>query len=102
MADGSITVDASSDQAVSPRIKMIPGGAADDPGVRLFCDESRDLSETVIFPVTAHQRHGIEDLRMVRFVDDDGIATYLGTYTAFSGGDVREESCGRPTSRRST
>jgi predicted GH43/DUF377 family glycosyl hydrolase len=90
-ADGAITVDAPSDKAVSPRIKMIPGGAADDPGVRLFCEESRDLSETVIFPVTAHQRHGIEDLRLVRFVDDDGSATYLGTYTAFSGDGAREE-----------
>ena len=26
-----------------------------------------------------------------RFVDDDGNATYLGTYTAFSGDDLREE-----------
>jgi predicted GH43/DUF377 family glycosyl hydrolase len=91
MADGSITVDAPSIQAVPPRIKLIPGGNPDDPGVRLFCEESRDLSETVIFPVTDHQRHGIEDLRLVRFVDDDGNATYLGTYTAFSGDDIREE-----------
>ena len=69
-AEGSVTVDPASQQAVSPRIKLIPGGAPDDPGVRLFCEDSRDLSETVIFPVTARQRHGIEDLRLVRFVDD--------------------------------
>ena len=91
LADDSVIVDAPSKRAVSPRIKTIPGGAPDDPGVRLFCDESHDLSETVIFPVTAYQRHGIEDLRLVRFVDDDGNATYLGTYTAFSGDDLREE-----------
>jgi len=91
LADGSVQVDAPSAQAVSPRIKMIPGGAPDDPGVRLFCDESRDLSETVIFPITDHQRHGIEDLRLVRFVDDDGNVTFLGTYTAFSGSAIREE-----------
>ena len=90
-ADGSVTVDAPSKQAVSPRIKSIPGGNPDDPGVRLFCEASHDLSETVIFPVTDHQRHGIEDLRLVRFVDDDGNVTYLGTYTAFSGSDIREE-----------
>jgi len=90
-ADGTITVDPASTHAVSPRIKPIPGGAPDDPGVRLFCEESRDLSETVIFPITDRQRHGIEDLRLVRFVDDDGNVTYLGTYTAFSGSDVREE-----------
>lgn len=91
MADGSVVVDAPSARAVSPRITTIPGGAPDDPGIRLFCQESHDVSETVIFPVTAHQRHGIEDLRLVRFVDDDGNVTYLGTYTAFSGSDVREE-----------
>jgi predicted GH43/DUF377 family glycosyl hydrolase len=90
-ADGAVVIDTPSQRAVSPRIKPIPGGAPDDPGVRLFCEASHDLSETVIFPVTDHQRHGIEDLRLVRFIDDDGNATYLGTYTAFSGSDIREE-----------
>jgi predicted GH43/DUF377 family glycosyl hydrolase len=90
-ADNAITIDPASKRAVSPRIKLIPGGAPDDPGVRLFCEDSHDLSETVIFPVTDRQRHGIEDLRLVRFIDDDGNATYLGTYTAFSGSDSREE-----------
>lgn len=88
---GELTVDPASSQAISPRIETIPGGAVDDPGVRLFCEESRDLSEIVIFPTTYRQRHGIEDLRLVRFVDDDGNATYLGTYTAFSGEGIREE-----------
>ncbi len=88
---GSLTIDRPSVQAISPRIKAIPGGAADDPGVRLLCEEAHDLSEVVIFPVTPAQRHGIEDLRLVRFVDDDGVATYLGTYTAFSGGGIRQE-----------
>lgn len=91
LADGSVVVDPASQWAVSPRIKSIPGGNPGDPGVRLFCEGSHDLSETVIFPVTDRQRHGLEDLRMVRFVDDDGDVTYLGTYTAFSGSDIREE-----------
>jgi predicted GH43/DUF377 family glycosyl hydrolase len=42
-------------------------------------------AETVIFPATAHERNGIEDLRLVRFTDDDGLSTYYGTYTAFDG-----------------
>lgn len=88
---GALAIDQPSDQAICPRIKAIPGGAADDPGVRLFCEEARDPSEIVLFPVTPAQRHGIEDLRLVRFVDDDGNATYLGTYTAFSGGAIRQE-----------
>ena len=90
-ADGTIAMDPASRYAISPRIEMIPDGDPGDPGVRLFCGESHDLSEIVIFPITFRQRHGIEDLRLVRFVDDEGHATYLGTYTAFSGEEIREE-----------
>jgi predicted GH43/DUF377 family glycosyl hydrolase len=44
-----------------------------------------EASEVVIFPQTSSESHGIEDLRMVRFVDDDGTITYYGTCTAFDG-----------------
>lgn len=44
-----------------------------------------DASEVVIFPQTSNESHGIEDLRMVRFVDDNGAVTYYGTCTAFDG-----------------
>jgi predicted GH43/DUF377 family glycosyl hydrolase len=44
-----------------------------------------DASEVVIFPQTSSDSHGIEDLRMVRFVDDDGSVTYYGTCTAYDG-----------------
>lgn len=90
-SEGTIVMDPASPQAISPRIEMIPGGEPGDPGVRLSCEESRNLSEIVIFPITHKQRHGIEDLRLVRFVDDDGNATFLGTYTAFSGEEIRSE-----------
>jgi predicted GH43/DUF377 family glycosyl hydrolase len=90
-ADGTVAVDAPGLQAVAPRIESIPGGAPDDPGVRLLCEDSRDLSEVVIFPMTLNQRHGIEDVRLVRFVDDDANVTYFGTYTAFSGQAIRQE-----------
>jgi predicted GH43/DUF377 family glycosyl hydrolase len=90
-ADGKLTIDPPSPWAVSPQIEYVPGGAADDPGLRLFCGEHDDLSQLVIFPVTYRQRHGIEDLRLVRFTDDDGHSTYLGTYTAFSGEAIRQE-----------
>ncbi len=42
-------------------------------------------AETVIFPATSHESRGMEDLRLVQFVDDDGEVTYYGTYTAFDG-----------------
>ena len=41
-------------------------------------------SETVIFPATEYESQGMEDLRLVRFVDDDEV-TYYGTYTAVDG-----------------
>ena len=44
-----------------------------------------EASEIVIFPQTSNDSHGIEDLRMVRFIEDDGSATYYGTCTAFDG-----------------
>lgn len=44
-----------------------------------------DASEIVIFPQNDNESRGIEDLRMVRFMDDDGSVTYFGTYTAFNG-----------------
>ncbi len=45
-------------------------------------------SETVIFPATPHEARGMEDVRMVRFEDDDGRVRYYGTYTAFDGFQV--------------
>ena len=45
----------------------------------------RKMSERAIFPVSENESMGIEDLRMVRFVDDDGSVTYFGTYTAYNG-----------------
>ncbi|HEX3359303.1 MAG TPA: glycoside hydrolase family 130 protein [Tepidisphaeraceae bacterium] len=47
--------------------------------------EEANLSELVIFPMSEDESHGIEDLRMVRFIEDDGTASYYGTYTAYNG-----------------
>lgn len=43
------------------------------------------ISERVIFPVTRTEKNGIEDARFVRFIEDDGSATYIATYTAYDG-----------------
>jgi predicted GH43/DUF377 family glycosyl hydrolase len=90
-ADGTVAMAPASAQAISPRIEPIPDGTPTDPGARLFCEEAQDMSEIVIFPITLPQRHGIEDLRLLRFASDDGHATFFGTYTAFSGQDIRSE-----------
>ncbi|WP_256731233.1 glycoside hydrolase family 130 protein [Sphingomonas sp. dw_22] len=84
-------VNPASPWAISPTIEHIPGGAADDPGLRLVYAGCQDLSQVVIFPISFHQRHGIEDLRLVRFTEEDGHSVYLGTYTAFGGDTVRQE-----------
>lgn len=89
--NGAITIDPPSHRAISPRIEYIRDGNPNDPGVRLLFEDSHDLSEIVIFPVTPSQRHGIEDVRLVRFIDDDDNVTYFGTYTAFSGQNIRQE-----------
>ena len=48
------------------------------------------LSGTVIFPYTAQQRNGLEDLRLVAMHDDEG-PVWMGTYTAYSGHDIASE-----------
>src|SRR5690606_7862732 len=90
-AAGELRLDEPVRWPVSPMIESIPGGAPDDPGARLYFGEHQDLSQLVIFPVTYRQRGGLEDLRLVRFTEEDGHAVYLGTYTAFSGESVRQE-----------
>ncbi|MEZ6120028.1 MAG: hypothetical protein R3C28_26145 [Pirellulaceae bacterium] len=52
---------------------------------QLLLPEGTDMSQVVIFPHSDNERRGIEDLRMVRFVDQDGSVTYYGTYSAYDG-----------------
>lgn len=52
---------------------------------QLEISREAEVSEMVIFPQTSNESRGIEDLRMVRFVDDDDSVTYYGTCTAFDG-----------------
>jgi predicted GH43/DUF377 family glycosyl hydrolase len=43
------------------------------------------LTERIIFPTAPNESNGIEDARFVRFVEDNGDATYVATYTAYDG-----------------
>lgn len=90
-ADGQLYVAPAAQRIASPHIERIPGGAPDDPGIQLHSASRDDLSGVVIFPVTFRQRAGLEDLRLVRFTEEDGRCSYIGTYTAFSGEGVRQE-----------
>jgi predicted GH43/DUF377 family glycosyl hydrolase len=87
---GQVQIDAPSGLVVTPRIDSVDGDGL-DAVTRILCEGATNASESVLFPVTPSQSQGIEDLRMVRFVEDDGEVQYLGTYTAFSGSVARCE-----------
>lgn len=63
----------------------------DDCAVTLHRHSESTLSNSVIFPVTEQQRGGLEDLRLVRFDHGDGEYEWIGTYTAYSGAEIRSE-----------
>jgi predicted GH43/DUF377 family glycosyl hydrolase len=89
-ANTGFAVDEPSPWVTSPIIE-----GPDESGLagttRILCEGSQDPSESVLFPVLASQSQGIEDLRMVRFTEEDGTPSFLGTYTAFNGRDARCE-----------
>ena len=47
--------------------------------------KNADVTQLVLYPVMQEEAHGVEDLRLVRFVEDDGSAEYFGTYVAYDG-----------------
>lgn len=66
-------------------------GLYEDGPIEVLRDDNSNLSGTVIFPVTPAQAGGLEDLRLTQFTHDDGSKEYIGTYTAYSGRDIRSE-----------
>lgn len=62
-----------------------------DDTVSLYRHRESSLSGTVIFPITEAQRNGLEDLRLVEFISESGKSEWIGTYTAYSGRDIRSE-----------
>jgi len=66
-------------------------GIYEDGPVTVFRQEDTNPSGMVIFPVTPAQANGLEDLRLTQFTHDDGSQEYFGTYTAYSGRDIRSE-----------
>jgi predicted GH43/DUF377 family glycosyl hydrolase len=66
--------------------KELPNGS-----IEVHRHRDSTLSGTVIFPMTAAQMKGLEDLRLVEFTHDDGSIEWLGTYTAYNGEAIRSE-----------
>ena len=63
----------------------------EDGTVSVYRHRESSISGTVIFPITEAQRNGLEDLRLVEFERDSGKSEWIGTYTAYSGRDIRSE-----------
>lgn len=62
-----------------------------DGPVTVYRHRDSTLSGTVIFPFTAAQSKGLEDLRIVHFQHDDGSYEWIGTYTAYNGSQIQSE-----------
>lgn len=87
---GDLAIDDPLPAGIPPQLERKEGADGFET-VYLNCGGVGDISETVLFPFTAAQSKGIEDLRLVSFREDDGSISHLGTYTAFSGSVARSE-----------
>jgi predicted GH43/DUF377 family glycosyl hydrolase len=73
-----------------PDVAIAADGEIDGSVVEIHRLRDTALSGTVLFPMTPAQRNGLEDLRLVRFEDEEG-PIYYGTYTAYSGSAIASE-----------
>ena len=87
--DGAVSIDPTTRLAATPRIITSTPWPGDGPTEVSFV-ANEDISERVIFPVTAAQSNGIEDARFVAF-EDGAARTYYVTYTAYDGRGIRSE-----------
>lgn len=81
---GGITVD-------DPGAYLAMGarvGSAESSHYDLTFPPGTPVGQQLIWPNSAAESNGIEDVRLVRFVNDDGAVQYLGTYTAYDGDHV--------------
>jgi predicted GH43/DUF377 family glycosyl hydrolase len=67
--------------------EYLPEGNSSTDYNLLFSRDSR-IEERVIFPGTAIESMGMEDLRLVKFSDEQG-TRYYGTYTAYNGREIQ-------------
>jgi predicted GH43/DUF377 family glycosyl hydrolase len=55
------------------------------------------LDQVILFPICEPECRGMEDMRLVRFTNDDGSMCYYGTYTAYNGWQTRPQLLEMPT-----
>jgi len=80
---------------------MLGKPRADQPAdaVAVYRHREATISGTVLFPITEAQRNGLEDLRLLEFKHHSGKSEWIGTYTAYSGRDIRSELLRTPDFR---
>jgi predicted GH43/DUF377 family glycosyl hydrolase len=51
-------------------------------------NRSFKLEDMVLFPISSAESQGMEDMRLVRFEEEDGTIKFYGTYTAYNGREI--------------
>lgn len=85
----SLAGDSATRSDAAPTVDQLRALARRSYHVSFAADTS--LAERVLWPNAPVEQHGMEDARFVRFVDDDGEATYLATYTGYDGTSVAQQ-----------
>ena len=85
--DGAVTVDRPGPFTEAGTAEFVGN---DGPSYRATFAADSLVSERLLWPQTAAERHGMEDARFVRFVSDSGDVTYYATYTAFDGVNITQ------------
>ena len=60
-----------------------------DSNYEIKFNSGTKINERVIFPYSKSESMGMEDMRLVKFTEDDGTQKYYGTYTAYNGRSFR-------------
>lgn len=90
--EGIISGDGQMNLHPLPPVSIAADGEIEGDEVEVYRQRETSLSGTVLFPMTAAQRNGLEDLRLTRFEDEDEDGPiYYGTYTAYSGSTIGSE-----------
>ena len=55
---------------------------------RLQLDPDDAINDLILYPRSENESRGIEDMRLVRFTEEDGSVSYFGTYTAYDGSRI--------------
>jgi predicted GH43/DUF377 family glycosyl hydrolase len=97
-AVASLDLQVLSRQAAQETVRRIAWVAANNYDVTF--PEETAIDERVITPTGPTESHGIEDVRFVRFVNDDGSVMYYATYTAYDGSHVAPQLLGTADFRR--